>query len=52
MQLKIVDHLTKEQKQRLDKLRREKISNREIEELMGTRQQTYKRNRHGAITNR
>jgi hypothetical protein len=54
MQLKFVDHLNKEQKQqleRLKKLQKEKLSPRDLDDLMGTKQQTYKR-RHGAVTNK
>jgi hypothetical protein len=51
MQLKVVDHLSKEQKQRLEKLKREKLSPRDLRELMGEDRPTYKR-KHGAVTNK
>jgi hypothetical protein len=54
MQLKFVDHLNKEQKQqleRLKKLQQEKLSPHDLRDLMGTGRQTYKR-KHGAITNK
>jgi hypothetical protein len=54
MVMKIADHLNKEQKQqleRLKKLQKEKFSQRDLRDLMGTDRQTYKRN-HGAITNK
>lgn len=59
--MKIADHLSKEQKQKLDKVkspkkkkkkkRKEILSFRDIEELMGTRRDTYER-RNGAVRRR
>lgn len=64
--MKFADHLSKEQKQQLDKIKspkkkrkgkvqykprsnkKEKLSFRDIEELMGTRRDTYER-RNGAV---
>lgn len=59
--MKIADHLSKEQKQKLNKVKspkkktskpkqkkKEKLSFRDIEELMGTRRDTYER-RNGAV---
>jgi len=55
--MKIADHLSKEQKQKLDKVKspkkkrkkkKEILSFRDIEELMGTRRDTYER-RNGAV---
>lgn len=54
--MKIADHLSKEQKQKLNKVKspkkkkkkKEILSFRDIEELMGTRRDTYER-RNGAV---
>jgi hypothetical protein len=57
--MKIADHLSKEQKQKLSKItpkkkrkakpkKKENLSFRDIEELMGTRRDTYER-RNGAV---
>jgi hypothetical protein len=47
MAVKIEDQLSKEQKQQLQKMKspkkKEKLSTKDIEELMGTRRETYKR---------
>jgi IS30 family transposase len=54
MVMKIADHLSKEERmklERLKKLQKEKLSPRDLRDLMGTDRQTYKRN-HGAITNK
>jgi hypothetical protein len=41
--MKIADHLSKEQKQKLNKMRNKKFSRRELEDLMGMKRDTYKR---------
>lgn len=46
--MKIADHLSKEQKQRLEKLKNEKLSRKDIEELMGIHQDTFARHK-GAV---
>jgi hypothetical protein len=54
MQLKVVDHLSKEEKMKLErmkKLQQEKLSPHDLRDLMGTGRQTYKR-KHGAVTNK
>ncbi|SDM17674.1 hypothetical protein [Bacillus sp. OK048] len=51
VEMRIEDHLTKEQKQQLEKLKspnKEKLSTKDIEELMGTRRDRYER-RNGAV---
>jgi hypothetical protein len=49
--MRIEDHLSDEQKQKLNKVKspkKEKLSTKDIEELMGTRRDTYER-RNGAV---
>jgi hypothetical protein len=41
--MKIADHLSKEQKQRLNKMKNEHLSRKDIEEIMGIHRDTYKR---------
>jgi hypothetical protein len=48
IQLKVIDHLNQEQKRRLEKLKKEKISRKDIEELMGMNMDRYER-RRGAM---
>jgi hypothetical protein len=46
MAVRIEDRISKEKKQQLQKIRspkKEKLSTQDIEELMGTRRETYKR---------
>lgn len=46
--MKVRDHLTDEQKKQLGVKKEEKLSDRDIKELMGTNRTTYKRHR-GAV---
>jgi hypothetical protein len=47
--MKVADHLSKEQKQKLNKLgKSEKLSRRDLEELMGKHMDIYTR-RNGAV---
>ncbi|MEH7157460.1 hypothetical protein [Neobacillus drentensis] len=41
--MRIGDYLSKEQKQQLNKLKKEHLSRRQLEELMGINRDTYKR---------
>lgn len=53
--MKVADKISKETKQQMNKLRSpkvEKLSERDIKELMGQNMPTYGRNRHGAISNK
>lgn len=47
----IEERLSKEQKQRIEKWKKEKLSKRDIEELMGANRQTYTR-KNGAVRNK
>jgi hypothetical protein len=52
MAVRIEDRISKEKKQQLQKMKspkkKEKLSTKDIEELMGTRRDTYER-RNGAV---
>ena len=48
IRMKVADHLNKNTKKQLNQMNKPKLSRRDVEELMGVRRDTYKRNR-GAI---